>query len=99
MLLPVPQLALPCLILAEIITKAGLECFVYISSFNELKEISSSCQPRIDVVFSGCRKKIQDLPNSSYNVKLSKDSKLTDIISAQYFSPNVLISIYLLRLN
>jgi len=74
-LLPVPQLALPCLILAEIITKAGLECFVYISSFNELKEISSSCQPRIDVVFSGCRKKIQDLPNSSYNVKLNAVGK------------------------
>lgn len=73
-LLPVQQLALPCLVLAEIIRKAGLECCVYVGNRN-VRNMSANKQTNIDVIFSGCRKMLQNFPSLPYNLKLNAVGK------------------------
>ena len=61
---------------------------MYIGTLDVLKEVSANSQPKVDVIFSGCRKKIQNFPNLSCDLKLSRNSYLilinSDLISFVY---------------
>jgi len=74
-LLPVQQLVLPCLILAEMLNEVALDCSVYIGNSDAVSTVKASYQSRIDVIFSGSQKNAGDFPHLSYNMKLNPVGK------------------------
>lgn len=62
------QAAMPCLLIGELLNKAGLKCSVYAGSHERLKEITAVDD--IDVIICGSYDQAVILRNGSSNLKL-----------------------------
>ncbi|XP_057369530.1 betaine aldehyde dehydrogenase-like [Daphnia carinata] len=72
------QAALPCLLIGELLNKAGLNCSVYAGSSERLKEITAVDD--IDVVLCGSYDQAVTLRNGSSNLKLDLDGKKAVVV-------------------
>lgn len=72
------QAAMPCLLIGELLNKAGLKCSVYAGSHERLKEITAVDD--IDVIICGSYDQAVILRNGSSNLKLDLDGKKAVVV-------------------